>query len=145
MPAGVDGRRALMSSSDGPRFSCPTCGKSYRWKPEFAGRSAKCACGAKLVVPAQAPSASSAADIALTPESNRAAAAQRATPPSQPAAAAADSKCPSCSAAIASGAILCVNCGYNLKTGKKLSAVVVETDGENEAEEDSPEEEQERA
>jgi hypothetical protein len=31
--------------------------------------------------------------------------------------------------------VLCVSCGYNLKTGRKLSAVVVET-GDDEANED---------
>jgi hypothetical protein len=130
-----------MSSSDGPRFSCPSCGKSFRWKPEFAGRSAKCACGAKLVVPSEAPSPSGAADIPLAPESKPPALTQRVATSSSPPADV-ESKCPSCSAALASGAILCVNCGFNLKTGKKLSAVVVETDGEDEAEEEAAEEEE---
>ena len=40
-------------------------------------------------------------------------------------------------ASLSSGAVLCVNCGFNLKTGKQLSAVVVETDVE-EAEEEVP-------
>ena len=124
-----------MSSSDGPRFSCPSCGKSFRWKPEFAGRSAKCACGAKLVVPAEAPATPGAVDVPLAPETKPPAL----TPPSP---GDGESKCPSCSAALASGAILCVNCGFNLKTGKKLSAVVVETDGEDEAEEEAAEEEE---
>ena len=134
-----------MSSSDGPRFSCPSCGKSFRWKPEFAGRSAKCACGAKLVVPAEAPPTSGAADIPLAPEPKPPepkppALTQRVASSSPPADV--ENKCPSCSAALASGAILCVNCGFNLKTGKKLSAVVVETDGEDEAEEDAAKEEE---
>jgi hypothetical protein len=128
-----------MSSSDGPRFSCPSCGKSFRWKPEFAGRSAKCACGAKLVVPAEAPSPSIAVDVPLVPNGKRPATTQPVNAPSQPDD---DSNCPSCSAPLASGAILCVNCGFNLKTGKKLSAVVFETDAEDEAEEDAADEEE---
>ena len=55
---------------------------------------------------------------------------------------------PSCSAAFGPGAVLCVNCGYNLKTGKKLSAVVVETDGDDDADadvEDDAAEAEERA
>jgi hypothetical protein len=32
--------------------------------------------------------------------------------------------------------VLCVNCGYNLKTGKKLSAVVVEVEEGGDEEED---------
>jgi uncharacterized Zn finger protein (UPF0148 family) len=131
-----------MSSSDGPRFSCPTCGKSFRWKPEFAGRSAKCACGAKLVVPTEAPAASDAADIPLAPEAKQPAIAERITASSAPIA---DAKCPSCSAPLDTGAILCVNCGYNLNTGKKLAAVVVETEGEDEEAEESPADAEERA
>ena len=128
-----------MSSSDGPRFSCPSCGKNYRWKPEFAGRSAKCACGAKLVVPAETPSASAAADIPIAPEAKQPVKTQRINPSSSPDV---ESKCPSCSAALASGAVLCINCGYNLKTGQKLSAVVVETDGEDDIEDEAAEEEE---
>jgi hypothetical protein len=128
-----------MSSSDGPRFSCPACGKSFRWKPEFAGRSAKCACGGKLVVPAEATLTSDAAGIPLAPEPKQSAPSQRIKPSSPPDV---EGRCPSCSAALASGAILCVNCGYNVKTGQKLAAVVVETDEEDEAEEDAAEAEE---
>jgi hypothetical protein len=113
-----------MSSSDGPRFSCPACGKSYRWKPEFAGRGAKCACGAKLVVPTEAPAAAAAAATSAAADEP---AAQRVG----------EMKCPSCSASLASDAILCVDCGYNLKTGQKLAAVVVETDTEEQDEEET--------
>lgn len=41
--------------SDGPHFSCEECGKSFAWKPEIAGRKAKCKCGAVLLVPAESP------------------------------------------------------------------------------------------
>jgi hypothetical protein len=34
--------------------TCPSCGKLYRVKRELAGKSAKCACGAKLKIPAPA-------------------------------------------------------------------------------------------
>jgi hypothetical protein len=33
-----------------PRFACE-CGKTFRWKPEIAGRKAQCPCGRKLDVP----------------------------------------------------------------------------------------------
>src|SRR5207248_7346812 len=36
-------------------FSCESCGKNYRWKPELAGRRAKCKCGAVLVCPQAEP------------------------------------------------------------------------------------------
>lgn len=33
------------------RFECDSCGKSYAWKPQLAGRRARCACGHEIVVP----------------------------------------------------------------------------------------------
>src|SRR5881394_3346738 len=36
-------------------FGCESCGKSYRWKPELAGRKAKCKCGAVMVCPQSEP------------------------------------------------------------------------------------------
>ena len=37
------------------KFSCNACGKSYGWKPELAGRQAKCKCGQVMTVPAEPP------------------------------------------------------------------------------------------
>src|SRR3954470_19114902 len=33
------------------RFHCPSCQKDYRWKPELAGKRAKCKCGETFEVP----------------------------------------------------------------------------------------------
>ena len=109
-------------SADDPRFNCPACGKSFRWKPEIAGRSAKCACGSKLVVPTEAPAAAAPPPPAPAPTT---------TPAPQPPIAKATTpatNCPICKAPVATGAVLCVKCGYNFKTGKRLAAVVVETE-----------------
>jgi hypothetical protein len=40
-----------MEASEIRRFSCDQCGKSYRWKPELAGRKVKCACEHVIVCP----------------------------------------------------------------------------------------------
>lgn len=59
---------------DEPRLevTCSSCGKFYRVKRELAGRTAKCNCGAKLVIPpATAPAATSqplTTDLVLPPE-----------------------------------------------------------------------------
>ena len=34
-----------------PKFKCDSCGERYTWKPQIAGRQAKCKCGAVLTVP----------------------------------------------------------------------------------------------
>jgi hypothetical protein len=39
----------------GPKFSCESCGKSYTWKSAIAGKRAKCACGAVMLVPQSDP------------------------------------------------------------------------------------------
>jgi hypothetical protein len=37
------------------QFACHQCGKSYDWTPEIVGKTAKCACGAVLKIPAASP------------------------------------------------------------------------------------------
>jgi hypothetical protein len=49
------------------RFSCESCGKSFRWKPELAGRKAKCACGAVVNCPAQADDPDALYDLSPSP------------------------------------------------------------------------------
>ena len=123
-------------AADDPKFTCAACGKEYRWKPELAGRKAKCGCGAALVVPAERPAAKSMTETApVVPPTSAGPAPVVASELTTPAAngspdatASAGGSCPSCGASLAPNAVLCVNCGYNLKTGKTLSAVVVERD-----------------
>jgi hypothetical protein len=121
------GPRKRMSSDDA-KFACPACGKQYRWKPELAGRSAKCACGAKLVVPSDAPATATGTATDPAPAAAAARTNAVASAPPKVAAAAPTSNCPICKSPVTPGAVLCVKCGYNFKTGKRLAAVVVETD-----------------
>lgn len=115
---------------DDAKFTCMACGKEYRWKPELAGRKAKCGCGAALVVPAErpggaAPPVAAARAAAVTrPAESPASASIPVASTAVPVAAPAGAACPSCAASLAPNAVLCVNCGYNLKTGKMLSVVV---------------------
>jgi len=37
------------------KFPCSECGREFTWKPEIAGRKARCKCGATLVVPKTRP------------------------------------------------------------------------------------------
>jgi hypothetical protein len=41
---------------------CPSCGKQFRWKPELAGKRAKCKCGSVIAIPAEPHPAPSPAD-----------------------------------------------------------------------------------
>jgi hypothetical protein len=46
-----------MSDATVAKFACDGCGKQYTWKPELAGKKAKCKCGAVMMIPADAPMA----------------------------------------------------------------------------------------
>jgi hypothetical protein len=47
--------------SECPHFSCPQCGSKKVWKPEIAGRTARCGCGNILKIPAEQPGVAAAA------------------------------------------------------------------------------------
>src|SRR4051812_38319331 len=40
-----------METVDQAKFTCESCGKSYKWKPEFAGKKVKCKCGFVMTAP----------------------------------------------------------------------------------------------
>ena len=40
----------IVKVQDG-KFACEACGKRYAWKPQLAGKKAKCSCGAMMIVP----------------------------------------------------------------------------------------------
>jgi hypothetical protein len=126
------------ATTSAAKFGCPSCGRQFTWKPELAGKSAKCKCGATIKVPAQ-PQASASASAPKpppppAPEGNPLDDAYdfaEPTPPplpkrSQAAAAPAGTGagCPSCGASMLPGAVICVSCGFNLKTGQKMSTVM---------------------
>ena len=92
----------------GATFSCDSCGKQYPWKPELAGKKAKCKCGAVLSVPAQ-PQAARAA--ARTPVAVAAAQVEESQ----------GYRCPACKNDLTPGTAVCINCGYDLRTGQYVS------------------------
>lgn len=48
-------------------FSCASCGATYKWSQEKAGKSARCKCGATITVPSEAPGEEELYDIAPPP------------------------------------------------------------------------------
>jgi len=101
-------------------FSCQGCGKSYRWKSEFAGKKIKCKCGSVMVAPAAQPAPPAEDDepdldalYSLAAEGKQAEKAGVAV---------VGVRCPSCRAELQVGAIVCPQCGFNLKTASKTKA-----------------------
>ena len=95
-----------MSTTNAATFACESCGKSYRWRPDFAGKKLKCGCG-NVMQPTSPPT------VADLPEAPLQAAPPRTT------------ACPECSSPIAPGAAICINCGFNLQTGARVQTQVV--------------------
>jgi hypothetical protein len=78
----------------------PDCKASLKLGPPPAGGKVRCPrCDKIFAVPVEAAAAEPAV-LGLVPE--------------------AESRCPSCQAVLAPAAVLCVACGFNLRTGKKL-------------------------
>lgn len=110
-----------MSDPHDARFACEGCGKRYRWKPELAGRKVRCKCGQIMRVPQQSPGEEQAREyeIDLADLEPRADQGQTSSsPPSSPAL-----SCPSCGGDMSAGSVLCLQCGYNLSTGRKTKGV----------------------
>lgn len=75
------------------RLACPGCGKRFTISDSLAGKRCKCSgCGAALTVPQVAP------------------------PPI------AGARCPACQATLLGGAVLCTRCGYDFRTGRRISS-----------------------
>src|SRR5688572_25039311 len=107
-----------------PKFNCGACGKEYRWKPELAGKKAKCKCGSVIAVPAKQPVAAQAARPAPKPVEQDvdfdglyalAQEEKKATVRSDDSAG--GYRCPSCSASIPPGTAVCPNCRLDMRTG----------------------------
>lgn len=135
-----------MSTADLGTFACDACGKNYKWKPEFTGRKIKCKCGHVMAPieplrprPRPVPPPADAHDNGGLPDldslydlSPDAATLARAEAGAQSAgddggydiAGSGDGgaavQCPSCGSHLQPGQALCLDCGYNLKTGSKL-------------------------
>jgi len=109
-------------------FNCPECNQHLEAPPDLAGVEIACpACETILSVPTQQGALTAAQIIRATaaedgtedPESS----------PHKPFTRADDRKvqCPSCDTSLESGTVICVDCGYNFKTRRKMSAAPEET------------------
>jgi len=120
-----------------PKFNCSKCGKEYRWKPELAGKKAKCKCGNVVPIPAKPPAAarpapkpaSEDADLdglyALAQEEKKATVRSSQVVDEG----AAGYRCPSCSASMPPGAVVCPNCRLDMRTGTRQAAIGVGAGG----------------
>jgi hypothetical protein len=118
-------------------LECGQCGKRLRVRPEWAGKKAKCpACGAVSVVPVAGTALGTAIRPADSPGEVLVVAPLDDAPldvvPLQPEPDAgkkpapgkgAAGTCPECGTSMAADAVICLDCGFNRKTGKQLKTV----------------------
>lgn len=128
-----------MSHNARQQVTCPTCQQRYPWRAEFAGRKVRCPkCHTAFAMPAARPGEHGVAQHAAAPAqdspdpsggSGATAAPTVAQAQSSPALdhapeTAPGPTCPSCGAPLATQAVLCVACGYDLRTGLRLAGTV---------------------
>ena len=98
-------------------FACPACGKTFAWNPAKAGKKGPCKCGQILTVPRERPGAEDdpgdSGDYEL--------ADHLANQDEIPAVAKAR-QCGGCGAQLDPTAVVCVRCGLDFRTGKKVGA-----------------------
>ncbi len=140
-------------SGDPNQFSCPACGKVYRWTAQVAGKKSVCSCGQALRVPILAGQPAEAIGPAPQPKAPAPAPTPVPVPtpaattddtyeldldddqfeddpfapqPEAPAATQSLTHCPSCNSKLNPGAVICMNCGYDLRAGRALQTSVSE-------------------
>ena len=99
----------------GIRVHCPACGARYEVAEKYAGGKAKCGkCGAVIRV-------ARAEDSAASDDPGGHAVK---APDQAPVRGASDedSHCPECAAPLAPNAVLCVKCGFDLRSGRKIAS-----------------------
>jgi hypothetical protein len=121
-------------------FICPTCQKVLKLRDEAAGKTGKCPfCKSVITVPASAladddmieivPANAPKKPVIAPPKPPRAVpppvpSVTAPKPPAQPVGLQPGMKpCPGCGKELPEKVVICVGCGFNLKTGKKLQTV----------------------
>jgi RNA polymerase subunit RPABC4/transcription elongation factor Spt4 len=107
------------------QIACAGCSRSYKWKPELAGKKGKCKCGEFLNFPVDDPSRQGGvAEAAGEYDLNEPVAAPKPKVAAATKVVAGSTACKGCTVMIPPGAVICTRCGMNQTTGKKISTMV---------------------
>jgi hypothetical protein len=106
-----------------PKFSCPTCRREFVWRPQIAGKNAKCKCGETVHVPEDAPPLEAPEPLDV-PEPLDEDGAEYGVAADENAVEQSHHRCPSCGQAMQPGTVLCLACGYNIATRQRMHTAV---------------------
>lgn len=95
---------------------CDSCGTRLKAPEKLLGKRIRCKCGAAVAMPPD-PTEPDVADLSGLISGITAA----------------TSPCPSCGASMDDAAVICVGCGFNKKTGKRIHSAVKESSGDSSA------------
>jgi hypothetical protein len=102
------------------------CGKSFAVKEELAGKAVKCpACQKPVNIPAVAAQGAGTARAAATGAGQAAGPTSLLDEVGLRAMAPGAQPCPGCGAPLAAEAVLCIECGYNVKLGRRMQTIKV--------------------
>lgn len=93
-----------------------SCGKTFKVRDDWAGKRCKCpACKQPMSIPGSAQPASGSVNEGHVADAFSDSVSAGATE------AAGETACPGCGVAVSEGAMICIHCGYDFATGKKLA------------------------
>ena len=106
------------------RIECPECRRHLQLPEDLAGREVKCpGCGTVWVTDASLALAVCSVEDDQPQDAIQPAQPRRSEEPVAPAPSGPGVPCPHCGALLAPEAVLCIDCGFNRKTGKQLRTV----------------------
>jgi predicted RNA-binding Zn-ribbon protein involved in translation (DUF1610 family) len=103
------------------KFGCPECGRQFAWRPQIAGKSAKCKCGVTVHVPTESPAEDAPEQDPFEAQSESAGKGDEYGMAEE-----SGYRCPSCRKSLAPGSVLCVHCGFNTRTGQRMNTAILD-------------------
>lgn len=109
-------------------FACPYCDRRYGFKPELVGKSVRCKCGEKFTVDTPQLEEINPYDIEVDDQTDDGpdwSQLMGSDDPPAPIKTPTGQKCPSCGSIVPESAAICIHCGTNVKSGKRVGQTSV--------------------
>lgn len=114
----------MSDTSTTPKFSCPACQREFAWRPQIAGKNAKCKCGATVHVPEEAPQLDVPEPLDAPEPLDDQGGDEYGLANDDAEQQSSHHRCPSCGQAMQPGTVLCTACGFNIKTRQRMHTAI---------------------